>query len=72
MKTPIDDVLKLEYFDAVLEHLKWLAVHTDEDVPHDYRTKHLANILRDSFDLIDQIAHEHLIRTDGDTTNPEL
>jgi hypothetical protein len=64
------DLIKLEYFDAVVQKLKELAVCIDEDCPHKYRTDALSNTMRDTFDLLDEVAHQHLMRTDGDNIPP--
>ena len=68
MKT--HDIVKLEYFDAVLTQLRNLAVNIDEDCPYEYRTDHLRDAISDTFDLLNEVAHQHLLRSDGDDIPP--
>lgn len=68
MKT--HDYVKLEYFDVVLTQLRNLAINIDEDCPHDYRTNDLAKAVGDTFDLLNEIAHQHLLRSNGDDIPP--
>lgn len=68
MKT--NDTVKLEYFDVVITQLRNLAINIDEDCPHEYRTKALSDSVSNTFDLLNEIAHQHLLRTDGEDIPP--
>ena len=68
MKT--HDVVKLEYFDAAITQLRNLAIIIDEECPYEYRTKSLSNAVSSTFDLLNEIAHQHLLISDGEDIPP--
>jgi hypothetical protein len=64
------ELVKLEYFDVVLTQLRNLAIAIDEECPHEYRTDALSASINNSFDLLNEVAHQHLLRSDGEDIPP--